>query len=114
MHFSQAIANTPACGPSRANILTGRYTHNHGVLVNGTELFIPLEGVIDLEREKERLQKEIQRLEGQHTGTIKKLENQGFIKNAPAEVVEREREKAASFLEQKEKLKEKLTAFQSS
>jgi valyl-tRNA synthetase len=96
--------------------LDGRMTGAgaHGVLVNGTELFIPLEGVIDLEREKERLQKEIQRLEGQHTGTIKKLENQGFIKNAPAEVVEREREKAASFLEQKEKLKEKLTAFQSS
>jgi valyl-tRNA synthetase len=84
----------------------------HGVLENGTELFIPLEGVIDLEREKERLQKEISRLDGQYTGTLKKLENEGFLKNAPAEVVEREREKAESFKEQKEKLQEKLTAFQ--
>jgi valyl-tRNA synthetase len=84
----------------------------HGVLENGTELFIPLEGVIDLDREMERLQKEIQRLDGQHTGTLKKLENQGFLKNAPPEVVEREREKAESFREQKEKLQEKLTAFQ--
>jgi valyl-tRNA synthetase len=84
----------------------------HGVLENGTELFIPLEGVIDLEREKERLQKEIMRLEGQHTGTLKKLENEGFLKNAPQEVVDREREKAESFREQKEKLQQKLTAFQ--
>ena len=84
----------------------------HGVLENGTELFIPLEGVIDLEREKDRLHKEIQRLEGQLSGTLKKLEKQGFLNNAPEEVVEREREKAASFREQKEKLQEKLTAFQ--
>jgi valyl-tRNA synthetase len=84
----------------------------HGVLVNGTELFLPLEGVIDLDREKERLRGEIQRLEGQHHGTVKKLENRSFVEKAPAEVVEREREKAASFREQLEKLQEKLRAFE--
>jgi valyl-tRNA synthetase len=83
----------------------------HGVLENGTELFIPLEGVIDLEKEKERLEKEIQRLESQLMGTQKKLENESFIQNAPQEVVGREREKAASLQEQKEKLQEKLSAF---
>ncbi|MFO8173871.1 MAG: valine--tRNA ligase [Longimicrobiales bacterium] len=83
----------------------------HGVLENGTELFIPLEGVIDLEQEKNRLRKQIQRLEGQLTGILKKLENQGFLQNAPEEVVERERKKAESFRDQKEKLQEKLAAF---
>jgi valyl-tRNA synthetase len=86
----------------------------HGVLVNGTELFIPLAGVIDLDREKERLRVEIQRLEGQLDGARKKLENQGFIEKAPEEVVAREREKEASFQEQVAKLQEKLHAFEGS
>ncbi len=84
----------------------------HGVLVNGTELFIPLEGVIDLDREMERLRGEIQRLDGQLLGTRKKLENRGFLEKAPEEVVAREREKADSFQEQMEKLQEKLHAFE--
>jgi valyl-tRNA synthetase len=86
----------------------------HGVLVNGTELFIPLEGVIDLEREKERLRGEIQRLESQLEGTLKKLANEGFVEKAPEEVVVREREKEASFQEQMAKLREKLHAFDAS
>ena len=84
----------------------------HGVLENGTELFVPLEGVMDLEQEKARLQKEIHRLDGQLGGTLKKLENQGFLQNAPEEVIQRERDKAQSFREQKEKLQEKLSVFE--
>jgi len=84
----------------------------HGVLTNGTELFIPLEGVIDLDAEKKRLQEEIRRLEGQLRGSEKKLENQDFLQKAPQEIVEREREKAASFREQREKLEEKLNALE--
>ena len=63
--------------------------------------------------ERERLRGEIQRLEGQLTGTRKKLENRGFTAKAPEEVVDRERAKAASFQEQLDKLQEKLRAFES-
>ncbi len=84
----------------------------HGVLLNGTELFVSLEGVIDLVREKARLQGEIGRLAGQLTATRKKLENQGFLGKAPEEVVAREREKAASLQEQVEKLQDKLRVFE--
>jgi valyl-tRNA synthetase len=84
----------------------------HAVLLNGTELFVPLEGVIDLEREKARLRGEIERLDGQWAATVRKLENEGFLAKAPGDVVAREREKAASLKEQVQKLGEKLRAFE--
>lgn len=36
--FSHGYVNSPLCGPSRANILTGMHVHNHGVLDNKGEL----------------------------------------------------------------------------
>jgi valyl-tRNA synthetase len=87
-------------------------TGSHGVLTNGTELFVPLEGVLDLEKERKRLSAEIGRLSGQLRGTEAKLRNEGFLAKAPEDVVAREREKAASFREQMEKLQEKLRVFE--
>ncbi len=63
------------------------------VVVKGCDIFVPLEGLIDLDVERGRLQKEIQRLEGLLTGVGKKLSNEKFVNNAPAEVVEKERAK---------------------
>ena len=45
----------------------------HGVLKNGVEVFIPLEGVIDIARERERLQEEVDRLDAQVEGTRTRL-----------------------------------------
>jgi valyl-tRNA synthetase len=84
----------------------------HTVLDNGTELFLPLEGVIDLHRERERLMEEISRLSGQMTGAKKKLENRDFLEKAPDEVVAREREKADNFQRQLQKLSEKLRVIE--
>ena len=87
-------------------------TGSHGVLTNGTELFLPLEGLLDLERERKRLSGEIERLSNQLRGTEAKLGNGRFLEKAPEEVVTRERQKAASFREQMEKLQEKLKVFE--
>ncbi len=57
------------------------------------EIYVPLEGLIDLEVEKNRLEKEITRLESALTGINKKLSNDKFINNAAPEVVEKERSK---------------------
>ncbi|HUH12522.1 MAG TPA: class I tRNA ligase family protein, partial [Longimicrobiales bacterium] len=83
----------------------------HAVLRGGAELFVPLAGIIDLERERERLGKELDRLEGQLRATEGRLGNQAFVGKAPAEVVEREREKAASFRDQVERLSRKRAAL---
>ncbi|NNM33185.1 MAG: class I tRNA ligase family protein, partial [Gemmatimonadetes bacterium] len=76
------------------------------VLTDGTQVFVPLEGLVDLDQELARLAKEIERLQGQLAGTRKKLENEAFVSRAPEAVVDKEREKEASLLEQISKLEE--------
>ena len=83
----------------------------HAVLRNGVEVFIPLEGVIDVARERERLQEEVDRLGAQVEGTRTKLSNDGFLKSAPPDIVDREREKQSSFEEQLNKLRGKLSSL---
>ena len=81
------------------------------VLRDGTELFLPLAGVIDVERELERLDRETGRLEGRLKGLQAKLANENFVTRAPEAVVAREREKLASCQLQFTKLQEKLTSL---
>ncbi|MEX2528031.1 MAG: valine--tRNA ligase [Gemmatimonadota bacterium] len=80
----------------------------HDVLPDGTEIFLPLEGVVDLDRERSRLKQEMDRLAGQLTGIRKKLENRNFVERAPEAVVEKERDKAFQMEAQRGKLEEKL------
>jgi valyl-tRNA synthetase len=82
------------------------------VLRSGTEVFIPLAGVIDLDRERARLREEIGRIDGQIAGGEKKLSNESFVARAPENVVTYEREKLASFREQRGKLADKLAALE--
>jgi len=77
-------------------------------VVDGRELFVPLEGLIDLEIERARLQKEIDRLAGMLDGVQRKLSNESFVAKAPPEVVEREREKLDAFGHTMEKLEKSL------
>jgi valyl-tRNA synthetase len=82
------------------------------VLRSGTEVFIPLAGVIDLDRERARLREEITRIDGQIAGGEKKLSNESFVARAPENVVAYERDKLASFREQRGKLAGKLAALE--
>jgi len=77
-------------------------------IVKSAEIYVPLEGLIDLDVERQRLQKEITRLEGSLTGIEKKLSNEKFVNGAPAEVVEKERAKQRDWQENLRKLKEIL------
>ena len=77
-------------------------------LVKSSEIYIPLEGLIDLDVERQRLQKEITRLEGSLVGIEKKLSNEKFVNGAPAEVVEKERTKQRDWQENLRKLREIL------
>ncbi|MDP2039249.1 MAG: class I tRNA ligase family protein, partial [Ignavibacteria bacterium] len=73
-------------------------------VVKGCDIFIPLEGLIDLKVERARIEKEIARILGSFNGVRKKLENESFVSKAPAEVIERERMKMADWQKALEKL----------
>ncbi len=59
-------------------------------VVNGHQLFVPLSGLIDFDKEKKRIQKEISRLESFLASVDKKLANEKFVDNAPEQVVKNE------------------------
>jgi len=76
------------------------------------EIFIPLEGLIDIEVERNRLTKEITRLEKQIESINAKLLNIDFIAKAPKEVVERERQKSDDFQSNLNKLQTNLQSLE--
>ncbi|MCL2574879.1 MAG: valine--tRNA ligase [Defluviitaleaceae bacterium] len=69
------------------------------VVVPSAEIFMPLAELVDMEKERERLQKEIKKLQGEVDRVNAKLNNQGFIAKAPANLVEEEKAKAAKYQE---------------
>ena len=73
-------------------------------VVGSSEVYIPLAGMIDLEVERQRLQKEIDQKRTYLQGLQRKLQNENFVNRAPAAVVEGEKEKARIAQEELEKL----------
>ena len=74
-------------------------------VVDGATIFVSLEGIIDVAKESERLEKEINKLSNELAGILKKLENDAFLKKAPAPVVEKVREKHDRLIEKQRKLR---------
>ncbi len=72
------------------------------------EVYLPLEGVIDLGAEKARLQKELDQVEAEIKRTEGKLSSEGFLNKAPAEVVARERSRREEQEAKLQKLKQRL------
>ena len=80
--------------------------------VSKTEFFIPLSGGVDLDAEREKIQKEIDYLKGFLASVDKKLSNERFVSNAPEKVIELERKKAADAQEKIEGLEKSLRLLQ--
>ena len=77
-------------------------------MISGAELFIPLEGLIDIEVERARLQKELENLKIQIVKVSKKLANADFLSNAPADVIDREKLKKHDYEERIERINKNL------
>ncbi len=72
------------------------------------EIFVPLEGLIDLAAERQRLKREIQKLAGLLKGLDAKLANECFLTKAPPEIVAQERQRQAEYRATQEKLNASL------
>ena len=82
-------------------------------VIDGGELFLPLEELIDLEKEIERLSKEKEKLESEIKRVNGKLSNKGFVEKAPAHLVDEERDKKVKYEEMLETVLERLKTLES-
>ncbi|QSX40038.1 valine--tRNA ligase [Shewanella cyperi] len=75
-------------------------------LIGEMELLIPMAGLIDVAAEMARIDKQLEKLSGEVARIEGKLSNEGFVAKAPAEVIEKERAKAADLKRDMDKLAE--------
>jgi valyl-tRNA synthetase len=80
------------------------------LVIHGIEIYLPLEGMLDLDKEKQRLQEQLAEAVSQK-GRIEELLAGPFAERAPEGVVERERAKLSSFQETAEKIKQQLASL---
>lgn len=102
------------CNPSTLTIDTSMEAPEKSMtaVVTGAEIYLPLEGLIDIDKEIARLEAELEKLNKEVERVDKKLSNQGFVSKAPAHVVEAEKEKQKDYMEKREKVKERIAELQ--
>jgi valyl-tRNA synthetase len=98
------------CRPGELRMDTGLAAPEKSMssVLSGVELYLPLEGLLDLDAEIERLEGELKRLDGEVIRVQKKLSNKGFTDKAPEQVVAAEREKEKDYTEQRNKVAARL------
>jgi valyl-tRNA synthetase len=85
-----AVLETVEAGPD-----VSKPAHAATEVVPGAEVYVSLEGLIDLESERRRIEERIAKEKAYLAQVEKKLSNTSFVDRAPAEVVQRERDRAA-------------------
>lgn len=96
LKLDEFTAGTSVIKPAKsASVMAGRVA-----------VYVPLEGLIDLDKELDRAEKEIARLEGFLKGIEAKLGNERFVSNAPEQVLVNERQKQADTRTKLERLNE--------
>src|SRR4029079_13543590 len=82
------------------------------VLSGGAELAVPLEGLIDFEQERRRLQREQEKLQAEATKLEAQLGNPNFVERAPVERVNEVRERIAAIAQQSSQLQQTVEHLQ--
>ncbi|MCI5934270.1 MAG: valine--tRNA ligase [Lachnospiraceae bacterium] len=82
------------------------------VVIPDAVIYMPLEDLVDFEKEKERLLKEKKRLEGELKRSENMLSNEKFISKAPAAKIEEEKAKQQKYQQMMEQVEERLRQFE--
>ena len=81
-------------------------------VINNLELFIPLAGLIDIEKEQDRLKNQIEDMKGRLNSVNSKLNNKNFVSRAPENVVQNEQSKQKRYMSSLEKLNKNLQSLE--
>jgi len=88
--------------------ITQRPASSATAVIQNATIFVDLAGIIDFAKEIRRLEKEMNKLAVELAKVGKKLENEGFLSKAPADVIEKVRDKQSALLEKQHKFKMNL------
>jgi valyl-tRNA synthetase len=80
-------------------------------VIRGAEVYVPLEGILDLAQERDRLKKEMAKISKDIEVFSKKLSNKSFVEKAPKDVVEKDTAKLEEFKEKQRKLEQSLKSL---
>ncbi len=87
---------------------TGIKDNAVSIVEDGIELYMPFEGLVDMEQERKRLQEEKKRLEGEVARCEKMLSNPGFMNKAPQSKIDEEKAKLEKYKDMLAKVEESL------
>jgi len=98
------IASLAGVGTLKIDAGAAKPPHASVAVAAGSELYIPLEGLVDFAHERERVSHELEKATSELERLSKKLANAGFLEKAAADIVEKDRARAAELADQVGKL----------
>ena len=101
------------CNLSEVKFVSEKQEGAASFMTGTTEYFIPLEGKLDVEAELKKISEEIEYHKGFLNSVMKKLDNERFVQNAPANVLELERKKKSDAESKIKSLEERLKELKS-
>jgi valyl-tRNA synthetase len=81
-------------------------------IFEGVDIIVPLEGMMDFAEERNRIEKELKKIEKDIIVLSKKLSNEKFVQKAPPEVIEKDRQRLSALTEKKSKLQVHLKTIE--
>lgn len=80
-------------------------------ILNSVEIYLPLKGLLDVEKEVQRLNKELENMQKEVSRLVGKLNNAAFLAKAPEDIVEKEQEKLKEYQEKYAAIEERINYF---
>ncbi len=105
------IKNLARSGEVEVSMGISKPALSASAVITGAEIFIPLEGLIDIDQERTRLEKQLEEKTAYFEKLNKKLNNKDFISRAPAEVIEADKARLVKTEELIEKLNKNLESL---
>jgi valyl-tRNA synthetase len=87
---------------------SGEEQSAHVLLSDGTEILVPLAGMVDVEKECRKMKEEVGQIDKQLQSLIGRLNNESFTSKAPAKVVDAERQKQQDLERRREQLSKRV------